>query len=430
MFRRRHCSFLLLVVFLTSTRPARSQLDEFLPPDRVRLLPICAIPKGEKAPTRSQQLRFMRHIRWSQQRYREMLSDRDTFELAQKMPDVVRLRHPVSFYKALDKGEAACHWVAELLDHYKVSRFKCPYTFCILVMNPAEHWPIGGGRTINGGINRGGGVIQMSSFTLDRTPNFQSTLLHEIGHSCGLPHVNVYGYDMKKNPSVMAYNQAHKTRGFEPSREPAILIPEDLRLLALSPLVFPQLKFAPAEDVPGGYELFPRVITLGPMQLPGNAAYDPILTTPSGEDNGTRITNVNAREILPSAGPGITFRKSHMWASKRQPSGRIVVEVSFPGDVRLTAMMVNTEHSGRYQRAKAVQIAVRRQQGYQMVASQPLDSADALVKFSATTAQDWRLEFQADQTQKICLRGLQYLSGDHQLFPPLVPYEWKKKLGL
>jgi len=42
----------------------------------------------------------------------------------------------------------------------------------------------------NGGCNTAGGMEVMSSNTLDRAPNFQSTLQHEIGHALGLPHVD------------------------------------------------------------------------------------------------------------------------------------------------------------------------------------------------------------------------------------------------
>ena len=83
----------------------------------------------------------------------------------------------------------------------------------------------------------------------------------------------------------MAYNQAHKTKGFRPAREPGILIPEDRRGLALCTRVFPKLKFDANQDLPENYQWFQRVISLGPMDLPGHPVYEPVLTAPSGEDN-------------------------------------------------------------------------------------------------------------------------------------------------
>ena len=61
-------------------------------------------------------------------------------------------------------------------------------------------------------------MLNVSSYALERLPNFQSTLRHELGHGFGLPHVDVYGKDMKSTPSMMAYNTAYWTRGFD---EPA-----------------------------------------------------------------------------------------------------------------------------------------------------------------------------------------------------------------
>ena len=61
----------------------------------------------------------------------------------------------------------------------------------------------------------------MATPALDRAPNFQSTLRHELGHAFGLVHVDVYKYDMKTNRSVMAYNSAHRTNRFQESRTPA-----------------------------------------------------------------------------------------------------------------------------------------------------------------------------------------------------------------
>jgi hypothetical protein len=92
--------------------------------------------------------------------------------------------------------------------------------------------------------------------------------------------------------------------------------------------------------------------------------------------------------------------------------------------------LVHSQHSGKYYRAVARRIDAHGKKGYQKVTARPLDGADALVEFSATTARNWRLTFQLGPSQKDCLRGLQYFAGKQQLFPPGVPYQWQKKLGL
>jgi hypothetical protein len=406
-----------------------SEIDQFVPPDRIRVLPVFLVPRGQRPPTPDHSARFMRHVKWAQTWFRNGLSGRDSFELAKDVPDVVRLKKPIEFYKQLPKGQSAGHFVSELLDHYGFSRFKCPYIFCLVVMNPSERWPIGGGRTINGGINRGGGMLQISSFALDKIPNIQSTLRHEIAHACGLPHVAIYGYDMKTNSSVMAYNTSHRTNGLKEAQHPARLIPEDLRALALNPRVFPKLTFDAAQDLPSGYRLFPQVPLIGPMKLPDHPNFGPILTTPSGEVNGSKVTFVN-REILPSTGPGITFRPRYMWASMKQPNGKIVLNVSFPSEIRLSSIIIHSQHSGKYNKAKSIVIEARINEDFQRVTAQPLEQADERVSFPRTTAQDWRLIFSADSSQRICLRGLQYFFDETQVFPPWVPYDWRDKLGI
>ena len=377
---------------------------------QIQVLPLVVVPLNVALPVEQQAVHWMKHLIWTQRYFAERLNG-DTFRLASEQPTIVTLRRPLSFYKGLKKGEAATYWTAELLDHFKLNRFDCPYTFCCLVMNPEERWPIGGGRSINGGINRGGGMLVMSSFALDKLPNFQSTLRHEIAHTVGLPHVDVYGYDMKTTRSLMAYNTMHQTNRFRESKTPARLIPEDVRALALADSVFPNTRFDVKTDLPSGYELFPRVITLPAMKIPGRPDYGPTFSTPSGEDSGSRITNLNQRFIPSSEGPGVTFDKRNMWASKKQPSGKVVVNVEFPFEVTLTSFKIHSEHSGQYNRASA--LACRRSVGgaSRTVADSPLTDADDQVDFSAATSQLWRLTLQAGKSGKVCLRGLQFFNG-------------------
>ena len=117
--------------------PTRADVDQFLPPDRVRMLPVILVAADQKPPTQNETRAWIRHLKWSQEFFHKRLSERDTFEFAKTVPDVVRLKRPLSYYKSLGKAQPALHWTAELLDHYSVSRFQCPYTFCCLVMNAA-----------------------------------------------------------------------------------------------------------------------------------------------------------------------------------------------------------------------------------------------------------------------------------------------------
>ncbi len=241
---------------------------DYRPPKEVKVLPVFFVAKGESPPTERQEASLQKHVTWAQTRYKQMLKGRDTFALAAGKPQVYHAEHDAAYYRAQSEG-AAPQIVDELLRRYKYNRYNCPLIFVAIVMNPRDDYPGGGARPFNGGINSGGGIVEMSSYGLDRAPNFQSTLQHELGHAFGLPHVDVYGYDMEKNPSLMSYNPNHHTRNFKPSKTPGILIAEDIRALALNRRVFPRLRFDPKTDVPQGYTM-QRIVTLGPMNIPGH----------------------------------------------------------------------------------------------------------------------------------------------------------------
>ena len=200
-----------------------------------------------------------------------LLRGRDTFRLEEK-PAIYKSRYPLLAYRNLPES-AAPQFVAELLAHFDCDRFTCPYIFVIMVMNPCEDWPSGGGRPFNGGFNAGGGLVEMSSYRLDHGPGFQSTLQHELGHSFGLMHVDAYGYSMQSNSSIMSYNPNHRTIESQPSSTPGRLIPEDIRALAANDRVFSELIFDAKHDVPSDYQIKPTR-QLSPMTLPGEAKYE------------------------------------------------------------------------------------------------------------------------------------------------------------
>ena len=158
-----------------------------------------------------------------------------------------------------------------------------------MFVNPTESYPRGGGRPINGGVNTGGGIVVISSHAMKTKPNFQSTLQHELGHAFGLTHVNVYGYDMGSSDSIMSYNPGHHTRGLKPSKTPGILIPEDLRGLALNNRAFVDLEFDESEQVPKNYKLG-KIKHLGPMKLSDHPLI--VVETNDGEAYSSSVQNI------------------------------------------------------------------------------------------------------------------------------------------
>lgn len=416
MLRRSLAAWPLLALALA----APSQAQEATPPRAVKVLPVFFVPKGEAAPTAEQSKTLMKHVEWSQKRYKELLRDRDTFAIAEEKPRVFQSSRPLAFYREGKEG-AAPFLVDELLTEWKQTRFNCPYVMLVVMMNPKDEFPLGGGRPLNGGINTGGGVIQLSTFAMDRMPNFQSTLQHELGHAFGLPHVDVYGYDMKTNDSLMSYNPKHHTKGLTPSDTPAGVIPEDIRGLALNPRVFPKLKFDPAKDVPAGYTMFERVVPLGPMTIP-NHPDGPKFTTDSGEDFSSKIANLSKGPIGPNKKGKVTFDTGTMWQSGKSKTGWVSVEVQFPHEVELTHVGVHSQHSGEYHAARAVRVSVPgAKEQFKQITQVALKSTDEKVPLTKTKSRVWRFEFQAGESGAVTLRGLRFYSGADELFPPLVP---------
>jgi hypothetical protein len=413
---------ILAVGFIPSTARPASAPAQAVPPvlspsdgeHLVRVLPVFFVPAGEKEPTPEQGEKWMRHMQWAQKRYREMLGGQDTFALASDRPVVYESKNPLRLYRAAPEGSAP-QCLAELLEFFKTDRFDAPYVFFIMVLNPADDFPNGGGRPINGGFNTGGGVIIMSTYALDRIPNVQSTIQHELGHSFGLTHVDAFGYNMATCPSIMSYNKAHHAKDFQPSPTPGILIPEDLRGLALNKKVLPHFTYVPAKS------LSPKIPHLGPMTIPGQPSWLATVSTSSGEEFGSSAANAVQHEIKPSS-EKTGFDKTTMWQSGKTTTGWVSIDVTFPVPLTLDRLVVHSQHSGKHHEARQVKVQVFEKGAWQARVQRALPSVDAAASFPSVTAQKWRFSFQAGQSGYVVIRGLQFFHAGRELFPPPVPY--------
>ena len=394
-----------------STRP-------YALPETVIVKPVFLVPTDQQDPTADQRDRLARHLAWAQDRYGEMLGGQDTFELSPDAPVILHGAHAAADYVgAPDEGGSQI--MAELLAGEHQTRFDNPYIFVTVLMNAGGTEPSGYGRPCNGGLGGGGGLLVVSSATLD-SPNFQSTLQHELGHSFGLPHVDAYGYDMASNASIMSYNLAQWTDGFTASPTPGILIPEDLHALAMNHRVFHALAFDPARDVPAGYALAP-VVPLGAMDVPGEVPNAVAAVTPSGELYGSAVAHVVQGRLEASRGPGITFDPDAMWHSDVAQTGEVSVELMFPLDVTLDELAVHSQHSGLYHAATAVRVEARPPDSdYAEVTAQPV-AVDDRVHFTPTTSRAWRLSFRPGDSGMVVIRGLQFFVDGGEVFPPFVP---------
>ena len=269
-----HAASALLLIFgfseTTMAQKATASRKHYFPPEHISVMPVVFTPKGEKTLGRDLDAVVLRHLKWTQRRYGELLGT--TFEIENKVRRV-RGAKTLEEYRKRD-GDAVMDFAAELLKEFGYSRFNCPHIFLIVVVNPKDDWPLGVGCVFNGGYNTGGGATMMSTDAFVKKPNAQSTLEHELGHTFGLPHVSSYEIEMNgNNPSMMSYNPAHWSRGFEPSLQPATFIPEDIRGLALNDRVIPDLEFSVTKDVPADYKLFWTPMPFGAIKLEGQPDY-------------------------------------------------------------------------------------------------------------------------------------------------------------
>src|SRR5581483_10185060 len=176
-------------------------------------------------------------------------------------------------------------------------------------------------------------------------------------------------------------------------------------------------------DVPRGYSLAPRIVPLGPMQIPDQP--DGVhVSTDSGEEYGSKVANIMRGPIIPSTKVGkITFDPKSMWQSAYAANGWVSLQVSFPDEVAWTRVAIHSQHSGEYHAARAVRVAVNGADGhFRQIHQAELKSPDEVVTLpQPTTAREWRLSFRVGKTGCVVLRGLRFFSGEDELFPPLVP---------
>lgn len=405
----------MFTVLLWLAGAAAEAGDPLHPPEQVPVLPVFFVAHDAEPPSLDQVDRLARHLRWTQDTFRRLLDGRGTFRMANRAPLIFHSAHDLAYYREPDRPFVA-HMVSDLLAALGHTRFDNPFVFVIVFMNPAEDFPIGGGRPVNGGFNTGGGVVILSSHALDRQPMFQSTLRHEIGHAYGLPHVDVYAYDMATNPSIMSYKASHWTNFFQESADPGILIPEDIRGLAMNDRGFAGLTF----EVPPGYEIFPTAIWLGPMDLPGRPAYGVALSSSDIATYGTSLESIVLNEIWPSAGPGVRFAANAMWNSALDaPGAWSEIDVRFPLAARLSRITVHSEHSGRYHRAQTIEILVKGAGGFEPVARVDEPEADQSMEFEAQRSHEWRLRLRRGESGYVTLRGLRFFDGQVEILPKM-----------
>ena len=397
------------------TAAGKNEAKHYFPPERLSVMPVIFTPKGESVPKKDLDAVILRHLKWTQRRYGELLGT--TFEIEDKVQRVGGKKTLPQYRKR--EGDAVLDFAAECLDHFKYNRFNCPHVFLMVIVNPKDDWPLGVGCALNGGYNTGPGALMMSTDVFTKLPNTQSTLEHEIGHSFGLPHVDVYGIDLNGNSrSLMSYNRQHWTKGFEPAVSPATMIPEDIRGLALNDRALPNLEFSESNDVPKDYKLFWTPIPLNRCKLDGQPDYAIDVRTNAGAAFDSKVENCVVGHFRPSPGPEVSYDAGSMWHSEAV-SSTVTLDLKFPFPVELTKIRLYSGHSEKYHPVKSFACSVPSPNGTpKTLARHEMKSFNGEVTFTATESQDWHLELTPGESKTVVIRGLRFYSGTTEIFPP------------
>jgi len=258
----------------------------------------CAAEKYERARNN-----FAVHLQMARRKYETMLRNplngatRGTFRLASWYHDSTSARaiHQygqditplivyskwtqntiIGMYESEDYG-----FVSEVLEAAGCKQNSCPYIF--VVTFPGVQ--VAGGRKFNYGYNNGGGVAFLDFNQVresdDPEVNFQSTLIHELGHAFGMPHIFDYcifhpadpfdcefPWHMSWSESIMGYNPDNWIFGCPATKPPplehhcrfpdditvidafpGILMANDKRVLGKNDLAIPGFEFDEELDV-------------------------------------------------------------------------------------------------------------------------------------------------------------------------------------
>lgn len=215
-------------------------------PDRspVTVLPIFFVPRDVALPDLTSAERLLKqHLDVARAHYAELLGT--TFTVAPGASPLYRSPNPDSWFYDVDP-ERAPRVLRELFAFLRTDRYAANVVLLTIYVS-ARGRMSGGGMPFNGTLGTGGGYVELeyASLATDRPYPFQSSLVHELGHAFGLPHVDCYGYDLHQNGSIMSYNQAHWSRGLTRSATPGGFTPEEYFMLSLNQRALPGFVYDP-----------------------------------------------------------------------------------------------------------------------------------------------------------------------------------------
>ena len=211
----------------------------------------------------------------AQRRY-GILLETDTFKIADGPLHVFYAKRPHSYYMNLNSpnnkdGPDRAHTIMrELFSWNHDDRMQSKYIYLIIYARPClgvgsgrcigqfgvqergKGEILGGGLPFNGPPNSGGGFteLELSALLTDYPYTFQASVVHELGHTFGLSHVDCHGYNQGTDLSPMAYNLVRRSWGLIESSVPGEFDPEDYFTLSENELAFPHFQYIEAKHNP------------------------------------------------------------------------------------------------------------------------------------------------------------------------------------
>ncbi len=222
---------------------------------RIEVLPVLYIPSDATWVTQRDidlySYLIFAHLELAQAHYKARLKT-DTFKISSEPLFVYRAPH----------DDADGPSVAEILRARHQDRYSSNNIFVVVYVHAkpraAGKKALGVGRTFNGAPNTGGGSLELelTAVTYDDYPGFNAALIHELGHTFGLVHPDLYGYDLGTNGSNMSYNP--KSGGhFMNAPMFGQFNPEEYYTLGQNKRVFPDFQYIAAVHNPTGKKFRP-----------------------------------------------------------------------------------------------------------------------------------------------------------------------------
>jgi hypothetical protein len=236
-----------------ATQVAGRRVGEPLEPSRSRVVPVLYFPRDlpvDEALVERSCEGVAAHLALAQTRYRRWL-ETDTFAFT----EATVVRGGVDHRSLRDRL-----WEIVADDVYRALGDNTATTtavYLVLVARPPgfedELWlGAGGPETAEGA---GMVILDLRSLHEDVPYPFQSTLVHELGHGFGLPHVDAWGESMDACESVMSYNPRHHTVGLSAPEPDGAFLPEEYALLGRNEVAFPRFEYVARRHNPSGRTL-------------------------------------------------------------------------------------------------------------------------------------------------------------------------------